>query len=192
MLKQIGQLSKLQNYMTKSQSEFKTKLAMSSGGVINDSRQNWRAANHQFNMDDTANSWVLDINTRVTQVSKNDWCRSILFVDQKLLSSSGRKCSQSIFCIHAALVIWIPTTLWTLHFISSDRKNTQRKTTQKLWEKRFSEDLEYKSFCNLQVSCQLVGWMTFYRVIPILTAPLLVLFLAKVVIAVSRNSTFQQ
>jgi len=39
--------------------------------------------------------------------------------------------------------------------------------------------LESKSFCNLQVSCQLVGWMTFYRVIPILTAPLLVLFLAK-------------
>ena len=93
--------------MTKSQSEFKTKLAMSSGGVINYSRQNWQAANHQFNMDDTANSWVLDINqdTRVTQVSKNAWSRSIWFVDQKLLSSSGRKCSQSIFCIHAALVI---------------------------------------------------------------------------------------
>ena len=178
--------------MTMSQTEFKTKLAMSSGGVINDSWQNWRAANHQFNMDDTANSWVLDINTRVTQVLKNAWCLSILFVDQKFPSRSGRKCSQSIFCIHAALVIWIPTTLWTLHFISSDRKNTRRKTTQKLWEKRFGEDLEYKSFCNLQVSCQLVGWMTFYRVIPILTAPLLVLFLAKVVIAVSRNSTFQQ
>ena len=74
MLKQIVQFSKLQNYMTKSQTEFKTKLAMSSGGVVNDSRQNWRAANHQFNMDDTANSWVLDINqdTRVTQVLKND------------------------------------------------------------------------------------------------------------------------
>ena len=37
------------------------------------------------------------------------------------------------------------------------------------------------------MSCQLVGWMTFYRVIPILTAPLLVLFLAKVVIAVSQH-----
>ena len=60
--------------MTKAQSEFKTKLAMSSGGVINDSRQNWRAANHQFNMDDTANSWVLNTNQdiSVTQVSKND------------------------------------------------------------------------------------------------------------------------
>ena len=71
-------------------------------------------------------------------------------------------------------------------------ERTHGKNNSKLWEKRFSEDLEYKSFCNLQVSCQLVGWMTFYRVIPILTAPLLVLFLAKVVIVVSRNSTFQQ
>ena len=73
MLKQIVQFSKLQNHMTKLQSEFNSKLAMSSGGVINDSRQNWRAANHQFNMDDTANSWVLNTNqdTRVTQVLKN-------------------------------------------------------------------------------------------------------------------------
>ena len=60
--------------MTKSQSEFKTKLAMSSGGVINYSRQNWQAANHQFNMDDTANSWVLNTNQdkRVTQALKSD------------------------------------------------------------------------------------------------------------------------
>ena len=60
--------------MTKLQSEFKSKLAMSSGGVINDSWQNWRAANHQFNMDDTANSWVLNTNQdkRVTQALKSD------------------------------------------------------------------------------------------------------------------------
>ena len=60
--------------MTKSQSEFKPKLAMSSGLVINDSRQNWQAANHQFNMDDTANSWVLNTNQdkRVTQALKSD------------------------------------------------------------------------------------------------------------------------
>ena len=84
----------------------------------------------------------------------------------------------------------LPCGRCTLYLVT---ERTHGKKQLKNCEKRgFSEDLEYKSFCNLQVSCQLVGWMTFYRVIPILTAPLLVLFLAKVVIVVSRNSTFQQ
>ena len=148
--------------MTKSQSEFKTKLAMSSSGVINDSRQNWRAANHQFNMDDTANSWVLNTNqdTSVTQVLKNDWCRSILFVDQKLLSSSGRKCSQSIFCIHAALVIWIPTTLWTLHFISIDRKNTRRKLLKNCEKRGLKKIWNTNPFAIFQWAVNLLdGWL---------------------------------